>query len=97
MKRPRMESYPVDAVDRAVMDGRIKIQSARINAATRLQWLQDHSTLHNFVEILYVVDGYEVSVVDESERVVLGPAHGATLAQAIDAAIGAASSAEGSL
>lgn len=57
--------------------------------AERLQWLADRSTLHEFVEILYVVDGYEVTIVDESETVLV-EAHGVTLGEAIDAAARAA-------
>lgn len=54
--------------------------------AKRIQWLETVSTLHQHVEILYVVDGYEITLVyDESP--IHGPFHGLTLADAIDRAM----------
>jgi hypothetical protein len=54
-----------------------------------MAWLEKHSTLHTRVEILYVVDGYEVQVLHEDGVTELSPRfHGETLAAAIDAAIG---------
>jgi hypothetical protein len=54
----------------------------------RLQWIEDHLTLHTDVEFLYVVDGYQVSLTStrpgeprEQEF------HGETLRDAIDAAM----------
>jgi hypothetical protein len=67
-------------------------------ADPRLEWLEKHSTLHTSVEILYVVDGYEVTVVNEDGITDMSPRfHGATLAEAIDKAIAhdAASGSEG--
>lgn len=53
-----------------------------------LKWLEDNSTLHKGVEILYVVDGYEVRVMDEDGVTALSPAyHGETLSAAIEAAM----------
>jgi hypothetical protein len=54
----------------------------------RLEWLENNSTLHTSVEILYVVDGYEVCVVHEDGVTELSPRyHGIRLADAIDKAI----------
>ena len=62
-------------------------------ADARMAWLEKHSTLHTRVEILYVVDGYEVQVVHEDGVTDLSPAYrGETLAQAIDNALSAAPS-----
>lgn len=58
-----------------------------MNESDRLGWVERHSTLHTEVQILYVVDGYEVSVEHDSGRRLHGPWHGATLGDAIDAAI----------
>lgn len=53
-----------------------------------LQWLEDNCTLHKSVEILYVVDGYEVQVMHEDGVTELSPRfHGETLASAIGKAI----------
>ena len=55
----------------------------------RLDWLEANHTLHKSVEILYVVDGYEVTIVDEDGYTVLSPNfHGQNLREAIDKAIG---------
>jgi hypothetical protein len=54
----------------------------------RFAWLEANSTLHTHVEILSVVDGYEVQVLHEDGVTELSPRyHGATLRAAIDAAI----------
>ena len=54
----------------------------------RMKWLEDNCTLHRSVEILYVVDGYEVQVMHEDGVTALSPAfHGPTLGEAIDAAM----------
>lgn len=59
-----------------------------------MEWLEKHSTLHTRVEILYVVDGYEVSVWHEDGVTRLSPIfRGASLTEAIDKAIAAESSA----
>lgn len=55
--------------------------------AERLGWLERNHTLHTGVGILYVVDGYNVTVGDESDETVSGPFHGDTLRAAIDAAM----------
>lgn len=60
---------------------------APVSAIAPLKWLEDNSTLHQRVEILYVVDGYEVQVMHEDGVTELSPRfHGATLAEAISAA-----------
>ena len=55
--------------------------------ARRLDWLERHHTLHTEIEITYVVDGYEVEVVDESGRALSESHHGKTLRAAIDLAM----------
>lgn len=60
-----------------------------MSESDRLEWMERHSTLHTEVQILYVVDGYEVSVEHDSGCGLHGPWHGATLGDAIDAAIAA--------
>ncbi len=57
----------------------------------RLDWREEHLTLRKDVELLYVVDGYQVTLLDTtpnapSEREFLGE----TLRDAIDAAMLAA-------
>lgn len=54
----------------------------------RLGWLESMHTLHGAVEILYVVDGYQLTLTCDDEPVG-EPVHGATLNQAIDNAIAA--------
>lgn len=57
-----------------------------ITDSDRIQWLEDMNTLHGAVEILYVVDGYQLMhTYDDSQ--VMREVHGNTLAQAIDNAI----------
>jgi hypothetical protein len=63
-------------------------QEALDRADARMAWLEDKSTLHHRVEILYVVDGYEVTVVHENGVTELTPRfHGVSIGQAIDKAI----------
>jgi hypothetical protein len=52
----------------------------------RVDWLEAKHTLHRGVEILYVVDGYEVQLTDDDEPVG-SPYRGETLRDAIDAAM----------
>ncbi len=57
-------------------------------SSPRLKWLEDNHTLHRSVEILYVVDGYEVTVMHEDGVTELSPRfRGETLAAAIDSAM----------
>lgn len=59
--------------------------------AKRLDWLERMHTLHQSVEILYVVDGYEVIVMHEDGITKLSETvHGDSLRTAIDAALLAA-------
>lgn len=51
--------------------------------AERLTWYQDQHTLHFTLELLYCVDHYELSKVDESERSIW-LVSGETLAECID-------------
>lgn len=53
--------------------------------AERLDWLEVNHTLHKAMEILYVVDGYEVTPTYNGNHND-GPFHGETLREAIDAA-----------
>jgi len=55
-------------------------------AQSRLDWLEEINTLHRSVEFLYEVDGYQVTIVWDGEPI-SPDFHGATLEQAIDAAI----------
>jgi hypothetical protein len=60
--------------------------SDNVSDAKRLDWLESNHTLHRSVEVLYVVDGYEVQLTHDDSPI--GPCHhGETLRQAIDAAI----------
>ena len=52
-----------------------------------IKWLEDNHTLHTSVEILYVVDGYEVTVMHENGVTPLSKTYrGETLLTAIDQA-----------
>lgn len=59
-----------------------------MNDSDRLDWFEAQHTLHGGVDVLYVVDGYEVQLtVDDAP---IGPAHkGETLRDAIDKAFDA--------
>lgn len=53
-----------------------------------LTWLEDNHTLHRNVKILYVVDGYEVTLMDEDSFTRISPTfRGDDLQSAIDAAM----------
>lgn len=58
------------------------------NKIDHLEWLQDRHSLHQSVEILYTVDGYDVTITWDDEPYA-GPYHGETLAEAIEVAEGA--------
>lgn len=53
-----------------------------MTAEEMILWLQDRHTLHQQVEILYVVDGYELTFTWDGEPYA-GPYHGETLGHAI--------------
>lgn len=56
--------------------------------AARLKWLEDNHTLHKSVEILYIVDGYQVTLMHEDGVTALSPCfEGFDLASAIDVAM----------
>lgn len=55
-------------------------------AICALAWVENHTTLHKQVEILYVVDGYQVTITYDSE-LFLGPWHGETVLLAIQEAM----------
>jgi hypothetical protein len=46
-----------------------------------IDWIERNHTLHRKVEALYVVDGYEVTITHDDERIA-GPWHGETLLDA---------------
>ena len=46
-----------------------------------IQWIEDHTTLHMSVEFLYVVDGYELTMMYDSNPV-YKPFHGETIVAA---------------
>ena len=51
-----------------------------------LDWLERNHTLHRAVEVLYVVDGYQVEITHDDSRVA-GPWHGETLREAYSEAM----------
>lgn len=55
----------------------------------RLDWFEAQHTLHKSLEVLYVVDGYELSLIAEDGDVVLATFKGETLREAIDQAMSA--------
>jgi hypothetical protein len=63
--------------------------------AERLDWIEARLTLHSDVEMLYVVDGYEVQHVINDGATVMASGHGDHLRAAIDRAIEAAGRTEG--
>lgn len=48
-----------------------------------MDWLEDKHTLHKSVEITYVVDGYDVEMLEQDGARRVGLFHGATLVEAI--------------
>jgi hypothetical protein len=63
-----------------------ELHTLRTDAA-RLDWLAAAHTLHNSVEILYVVDGYTVDVMHHDGATCHKSSHAETLREAIDAAM----------
>jgi hypothetical protein len=51
-------------------------------ALEALWWIENNTTLHNQVQIIYVVDGYEVSLIKD-DVVIAGPWRGETVFSAI--------------
>lgn len=64
----------------------LKVVEQRDLAAAQVDWLQKVNTLHRKVDILYVVDGYEVTVTWDDNPVSEG-FHGETVAEAISKAM----------
>lgn len=54
-----------------------------MTASEALCWLEDKHTLHKSVQILYVVDGYEIHMMENDEQHVVAVFHGHTLLEAI--------------
>lgn len=61
----------------------------------RLDWYQAQHTLHKSLEVLYVVDGYELSLMAEDGETVLATYKGESLRGAIDQAMRSAQSEAG--
>lgn len=64
----------------------IVVASSRHPAEAQIDWLQKVNTLHRQVDILYVVDGYEVTITWDDNPVSEG-FHGETVAEAISKAM----------
>lgn len=64
------------------------IEAQRDVLRLELDWLESMHTLHGAVEILYVVDGYQLTLTYDGAQVG-EPVRGATLDEAIDNAIAA--------
>lgn len=62
-----------------------ELKLAREDGA-RLDWLERSNTLHQSVELLYVVDGYEVQLIRDDGATCCVSARGESLRSAIDAA-----------
>jgi hypothetical protein len=65
-------------------DSAEKERDALRKDAARLNWLESAHTLQNNVEILYVVDGYNVDVIHHNGATCHRSLHGATLREALD-------------
>ncbi len=52
-----------------------------------INWIEKHTTLHTTVEVVYVVDGYEVSVLNDRSADIAGPWHGKTVFDALNLAM----------
>lgn len=66
-------------------DGEYVLAVDAITPVARMEWLEDMHTLHGTVEILYVVDGYQLTYMYHDCEI--AKVHGATLNAAIDTAI----------
>jgi hypothetical protein len=98
-------SRAVDAVHNGAVDDCIKAILALTSAnaeselealmkdAERLDWIEDANTLHQQTEFLYVVDGYELHLVND--RIGDAVFHGETVRAVIDAAINMPTNGEG--
>lgn len=61
----------------------------RITDAQRLAWYESKHTLHNDLELLYVVGGFEMSVMEQDGQHCKAVYSGKTLAECIDRAMAA--------
>lgn len=76
----RAQGHP--AVQRAI------VATDRKRDQDRLNWIESQTTLHRSVDILYVVDGYAVTVIDSTfGRAWEKTFHGTSFREAIDAAM----------
>jgi hypothetical protein len=71
----------------AVVEAFIALRSALTASEKRLDWLERRHTLHNSVDIVHVVDGYEVHVTEKDGNDLICEVHGETLREAIDRAM----------
>ena len=55
--------------------------------AERLDWYESKHTLHKDLELLYVVDGYELSIMDQDGQKVVACYSGKNIRECIDAAM----------
>jgi hypothetical protein len=68
--------------------GNMRAENAELRKdAARLDWIEAQHTLHRSVELLYVVDGYEVEYLYDGNSI-SKPHRGDSLRAAIDAAMG---------
>jgi len=82
-----MDRLELVGVIRALAAERDELAQKLTAEAKRLDWLERHHTLHDSVETLYVVDGYQVQILRDNYLGIGKAFHGATLRAAIDAAM----------
>jgi hypothetical protein len=86
--RQRSEYHAVAEVPLNMLTTAATLLRSLAADARRLDWIEAQLTLHSDVEMLYVVDGYEVQhIVQGDGAIVTTCAHGEDLRAAIDAAI----------
>lgn len=74
-------------MDNGVLLGRETLRAlidAALADAQRLDWLEAANTLHNQVEFLYVVEGYEALITRDGTVSIANCAKGETIREAID-------------
>lgn len=77
---------PVQVLKLPIVLGGIRLLEKKSSAQEKLEWLQKANTLHRQVNILYVVDGYEVTVTWD-ENAISEAFHGQTVEEAIEKAM----------
>lgn len=90
------EAIPTDKLEAMAADpieglfGRLAAKAIRERdeLLAALEWLESMNTLHGTVEMLYVVDGYQLTYTYHDSQIG-EPVHGATLVEAIGNAIAA--------